>query len=624
MGFPTTPVLDDFIAPDEAPISQGGDWTTATAWWTDGLALTSNHLTTYNGVGPYFGGSIWKDQFTDPFEIYITLDVLPPSPDDYIGFEMFVQKTDVSAAPDGYGIGILQQGADSFRFRLGRYDAGTPAGIDIIDESIGLQVGDVVGLTYTAGKFAAWLVRSGAITKVGSGTDLTYAAPFWITVNADDSHGGSPGLVQMTDFGGGSTVLPPNLSAGTAIALDPLPQTVTQDVQAGSLTYTVWYTFTAPITGVANVFPFGALSGYTPQLTVKVNGGIDIYRNIANYPERPTEFPVTAGEQYWLQIVAPAGNPFPADLRVQVQMFVPLPTPASTIFINDETTANFPASIIDASSGVVTSFVLDFPGGEQMVQLADGTLFLQDVDNARYDIYTAQRVFVTSVAIFNNIHISSNRLNRFYAGNSATDTITVYSPDGALVSSFVVTGHPVSLAPSRTDSVLYYANGTAGAAINRWDIPGNAALSDLAAGVSGYIIKEIFVLADETILVIYRRTAPYDVYIVRYDPAGTTLNTYDTQLDASTTGDTHLAFTQADPTTFAVWIKIGNGVSRIMTIDTASGAILTSFDRIDFTAGRYNGPTTADPTQFFGFSESCTFVLSAGCPGRRSGEQIGA
>jgi hypothetical protein len=205
----------------------------------------------------------------------------------------------------------------------------------------------------------------------------------------------------------------------------------------------------------------------------------------------------------------------------------------------------------------------------------------------------------------------------FYLGHGSAsstpglvETVTAAGAIGA--TTWTLSSSPVAIAPTRDDAILYFADGTSGAAVERWDLVDDVGLSDLAAGVTGYLVREIFVLADGSILVIYDESAGTDVYVVRYSAAGATLNTYSTQFDASTGSDTHLAFANDDPDTFWAWIKITGGQSRFMQIDTSDGTILASFDAYHFTSGLYDGAVSATPAVRFGHSESCTFVITLG------------
>lgn len=410
--------------------------------------------------------------------------------------------------------------------------------------------------------------------------------------------------------------VPPNTTAATAIVIPSLPYTTTQDVRDGSTNYTVFYTYTTSATDeVLELWGFGGTGSFNPLTSVWSDTLGSSYRGINNYREMPIYFAVSPSTQYWFRFNPASNTPNPAVVSIRVATFTQGMAPAGSLFINDASSANFPAALMSSSTGAVVQYILDFPGGEQMVQLEDGTLLVADEDTNTYKIYTGEYVFVASIGDFSNRKISSNRTTLFYVGNTADSTATTYTPLGtATGDSWTLAVDPVSLAPSRDDAILYYADGSSGAAIRRWDIstvPG-AALSNLVAGVAGYTVREIFVLADNTILVLRRQVADTHVFtILHYSAAGATLNDYSALLTASTSVDSHLALDNDDPTYFWSWIKIAGGFSLFQKINVSTGAAAVSFDAIHYTSGSSDEtPVTATPDSYVGHSESCTFVIT--------------
>jgi hypothetical protein len=168
-------------------------------------------------------------------------------------------------------------------------------------------------------------------------------------------------------------------------------------------------------------------------------------------------------------------------------------------------------------------------------------------------------------------------------------------------------------APSRDDAIFYHAEGTAAAPILRWDLPGNIAMSNLAAGVADHTVREIFVLQDNTILVLYRDTSPTSSFFIRhYSAAGATLLDYTSQFSASTGSDPHIALANDDPDSFYVWFKIADGKSRFRNIATATGTVNTTADGWHFSSGLLDASVAAGAPAYFGHSESCTFLITVG------------
>ncbi len=408
---------------------------------------------------------------------------------------------------------------------------------------------------------------------------------------------------------------PTNTTSATAVVMGSLPYTATQTVDDAGTTYSVYYTHTFAATGVYSINGFGDVSVYKPTTTVSSNLAGTSYKNITNYHQMPIYFNVVAGQQLWFRFISNAGNPSPAELHVTLTVvFADTTAPHGSLFINDASSASFPAALLDSETGEPLSYVIDFPGGESMVQLEDGTLLVQDIDTVSFKVYTGEYVFVATLpGIYNNIHLSSNRTTFFYTGNSSTNVITRWSALGtATGDTWNVASAPVALGIARDDSIAYFAAGTSGAAVKRWDLVNNVPLSDLVAGPGGYTTREMFVLGDGTVVVLRKQDATTVFSLIRYSAAGATLTTYTSLLADSDSTDAHLAFANDDPDSFWLWFKIANGFSRFVNIDTVAGTAISPspFEQIHYTSGSYDGDDADVPDSYFGHSESCTFVIT--------------
>ena len=404
-----------------------------------------------------------------------------------------------------------------------------------------------------------------------------------------------------------------NTSAGAAYVANTSDTYVQVTRNAAGVGQILWYTYTTTSETVLGVWGYGETTTYKPTTAILVNAGGDIYAGFNNYPERPIMFATTAATQYWFRF-SPNGGAAGA-LRVSVNPFTVQTPPTGSIFINDASSQDQLASILSSSTGAPLNYVSPFPGGESMTSLQNGTIFVDDTDNSDLRIYTSAYGLIATVAINDQVTLSTDRQTLFYVGYKAAaitpGKIQSVSPTGVLVNDWDVGPGVNAISPSRDNTILYYAEGAAGDVVARWDLVNDIALSNLAAGVVGYVVKEILTLGDGTILVVYRRTAPYDVYVVRYSAAGATLNTYATQFDASTGADTHITYAVDDPVSFWAWIKIANNLSRFMNIMAADGTIVTQFDWTHFSSGSMDGSNTATPAEYFGHSESCQFIITA-------------
>src|SRR6187402_317415 len=115
---------------------------------------------------------------------------------------------------------------------------------------------------------------------------------------------------------------PTNVSALLATDLGTLPASVTQTVDFGGTTYTVWYKFTPDTTGVVSVFGYGDASVYKPDTRVYLGPASApvAYLNVAAGDNQPILFPVTGGVEYFLRFQTNIGNPTPASLAIAAQM----------------------------------------------------------------------------------------------------------------------------------------------------------------------------------------------------------------------------------------------------------------------------------------------------------------
>lgn len=410
--------------------------------------------------------------------------------------------------------------------------------------------------------------------------------------------------------------VPINLDATTAVEITSSPSDITQDVHdiGTGLTYTVWYSYFPTIDGVIGVCPLGALIGYTPQLTVWTGDPTapTHYLFITNYAQGSTYLPVTAGENYFFQIVAPFGNPVPAILNLHFEVFNELTTLDGSLIINDAS-PGFPMVFLSPINGDPLRYINGIVAGELAARVNTGETIFQDVNTLNQVIYDTSFNIAATLPV-DASQLSSNKVDKFYVGVSGVApttyaTISAYTLTGTLIGTLTLTGSFAlpALAPSLDDTILYYEDGGVSPAVKRWDLVGNAPLADLVAGIANFQIREMLILDDNTILVLYFNGSTLDTFVNRYATDGTLMNTY---IATGNTGiDPHLAYGIDDPTTFWAWHKIAGGFSRFLEINSDTGAIVTQFERYHFTSGHSDEPTTLTPTDYFGHSESCTFLI---------------
>jgi hypothetical protein len=413
---------------------------------------------------------------------------------------------------------------------------------------------------------------------------------------------------------------PTNIDAATATDLTGLlPYTLNQDVHFAGGTYTVWYKLTPDWTGVLGIWAHGDIVNppvvYTPLTSIFDNNGLDIYAAIFNYPQRPIQIPVTSGHEIWFRFATNSITVTPALLEGTIQKFPAQSAPIGSILINDASSADYLTALVSPTTGAPLDYVFPLAGGEAMAQLTSGLMLLENIDANNLILYTGGFTQVATVTTEGN-RISSNRSDLFYVGHGSSSStpglVQTVNEVGTIGATTWDVGPALSsLAPSRDDAILYYAQGAAADPIKRWDLATNLALSNLAAGVADHTVREIFVLADNTVLVLYRDTSPTSSCFVRhYSAAGATLLDYTTQFTDSTGTDPHIALANDDPDTFYAWFKIANGKSRFINIETSDGTINTTAEGWHFSSGLLDASVASGAPAYFGHSESCTFLIT--------------
>lgn len=382
---------------------------------------------------------------------------------------------------------------------------------------------------------------------------------------------------------------------------------------SGGTTGNATYTYTPPVDSelVMSFWHFGQIGVYDPTLTIYSDEALSaIYASYAAYPAKPTVVPVVAGTPLWFKVFSGGGNPR-ACLWVRTQAWTAQAVPEGSILINDAG-IELPAALLSSTTAAPLAYRA-IPGGEEMVQLENGTLLVENLRDSTVDFIDSSYATITTIpAPSGTLSLATDRAGTFYVGTSTTDTIESYNSAGAPVASFgPVAVNLAVMWPSRDNTILYYAAGTVAAPVKQWNLLTDSAESDLAAGVANYFVTEIMTMADDSILVLYRRTG-VNFQVIRYSAAGATLNTYSAQFTGLSATDPHLALQASlDPDSFWVWGKIPNsGLSRFFLIETNTGVVQRQFDGPNFTNGSYSPAPTADPDALFGHSESCTFVIA--------------
>lgn len=417
--------------------------------------------------------------------------------------------------------------------------------------------------------------------------------------------------------------VPTNLSAATATDVGTLPAAIVQTVDDSGTTYTVWYKYVGQAGDVVlGVFAYGDAAVYQPTIrcwTGDAGAPTEwIAGNQIFATNKPIQLPIVDGETYYFEIIPNGGDPTPAVLTLAVERAPQDPIQNGSIVVNDDS-HGFPAVVLShLTNYTARRFVYPFPAGEAGDVLADGTMLWYDATADTLESYTNAFVPINSLALVGEAIIRTCQgTQRFFVGTRTNPVIVhLVEADGTFGANWTLTGISslFALAASNDEAVLYHAPSTSGAAVARWDLIGDAPLSDFVAGVSGYFVRDLLVLQDDTIVISYGSLNTGDFFVRRYSAAGSLLNEYPfgTVLTPFFTL-ARLAYAIADPVSFWVWTHLTGdeeGISRFQEIRAADGVPLTVVDHAEYELGAYLPAESATPLGRFGNSFSCPFLIA--------------
>lgn len=426
---------------------------------------------------------------------------------------------------------------------------------------------------------------------------------------------------------------PTNISAATAIDLGSFPASVTQDVYDAGTTYTVWYKFTAAAgQNYAGVWGYGGLGEtYSPTLTVWTGTPPILTGHPVDFPisvqNKPCQFPVVPGTTYYLKFTK-NGDIDPSNLAIEAEYPPTDDAVAGDILVNDDIDG-FGAVIFDpATDYTIRRFVFPIIAGEggDVIESTIRYLFSSIANGASssLELYDADFAMLVSIPFTSNGVFTGVRANQaqslFYVtdmGNGSNNA-KIYTVDISGTLTLIATLdnrlRSYNVASNNAGTILYASGvGSFDSAVRRWDVGGASWLSDLAATVTDYEVRDILVLTDDTILVLYDHVVgAAGGQVIHYDTDGTVLHTYNTFCPSLSFVD-RLASATDDPTSFWVWTQYGTGVNfgknDFWNITIATGAIAIHRIYALYNGGNYGGPVTDSPYARFGNSNSCPFVI---------------
>lgn len=508
----------------------------------------------------------------------------------------------------------------------------------------------------TGGTFAVNVVtyESDGSTPV---TNLVVGNTYYVHVTRS---GGGPALHDLTCTayfsssppppGGNETPsFPANSNWETAVNIPSLPYNITQtDINNGGTNWPVWYKYTAiagqnyiGIWGFSGQTTFGTYQPIIHVYTVPASTPIE-WPN-ATHPifgqNVPVQVPVVPGTTYYFEF-EPNNNAVPAQVTISA-LTGPVPTtfvPVGSIFVNDDAFGFGAAFLSSANSDDhhVLRYLYPFIAGEYGDVLASNSRYLIEEKEVNLKLYNPQLSAVLANIPFvgpagSVVIIRANQTtNKFYAGTrnfSGTTNITSIDANGVQGSVIPLPSPGLSaLVSSNDDATLFLSGNPALTNSNiRTLVLGTGLFgADLVAAVTGYQVRDMLMLSDATLLVLYfKTTSVRDLQVRRYNSTtGALLGTYNFTLGNNLSPISligfgyRLAYAIDSPNSFWIWMHLDSGggfqlrgKERFENVKVSDGSILSSIDYAEFEEGQYKGEQTPTPPARFGNSSSCPFII---------------
>lgn len=415
---------------------------------------------------------------------------------------------------------------------------------------------------------------------------------------------------------------PSNTSAAAATSIGALPYDFTQtDINDSGVNYTVWYKFTAPVNSrVIGAWGFSGntVSGYRPRIIPYLGpSGSPSQIDSINFQNKPIQFVVTAGQEYFLKFESNLNDAIANTLRVRVEVAPTDTIDAGSIIVNDDT-EGFPLAVLSPTTDyTVINFVPDIPAGEACDILSDGVMCFEDFANDEIAVYDKNFALLNSFAkpIVGDSRIRTCRTpDIFYLGSDSANP-EIYSIDNTgtlstLIATLTGAGSLRGMAAKNDQTVLYYSTDTLGSAIKRWDLINDVTLTDFAASDPAYYVTDILVLSDDKVVALYDGYFLGQAYVKVFNAAGTLLNTYFIDNTVHPAGTfCRAAYALDDPNSVWAWIHPEDGLSRFVNVKISDGSFLAEIEQAEYETGGYVKDETATPLARFGPSFSCAFMI---------------
>ena len=426
-------------------------------------------------------------------------------------------------------------------------------------------------------------------------------------------------------------LLPLAQDLGTTLPVNLTPSMTDVDVWVPNRY--LWYKYTGQVGDtVIGFFAFGDLIGFDPTTFLYTNTGADWlspdpWTGVSTQvfgTNVPVQFPVVPGTTYYIRVGKSSAGALTNTITINAQRAPGSTVPAGSIFINDDT-PDLPAGLFSASTGAALGFVYPFPSGEGGDTLASGVIAVTDDVNAKIKVYSSNFVLLSTLdwSLVNSsarIRTSFGQ-NKFYVGVAGSgavhaqiktvDAAGAFGPTTWTLPAAGLTAHAVK----EDGSVLYYTGngGSSNSQIARWDLVNDIAMSDLVAALVNYVIYDILVLSDDSLVVLYMHGGTKDIIIKNFSSAGTLLHTYSLGTAWIGTPTPHLTYALDSPNSFWFWGHLTGGsfgMSRFQNIKVSDGSNIVTFDIPEYVQGAYSLAPTATPSARFGPAFSCPLMIT--------------
>lgn len=403
--------------------------------------------------------------------------------------------------------------------------------------------------------------------------------------------------------------MPTNISPATAIDITSLPYTSPEidldgapmsayDPSCSTADAGVWWKRTAGASLETIVFLVSDESGGNNFPAVSIwdadlnplgcaNG------NVTGSPARSYYgIDIPAGATRYIQVNADGGVDAPAPIILKALYVAPQVIPAGSLCVPSDLN-DTPCVILSADDGSLLymgSWLLTEQGEHlggvigvdawQEPTTAFG--FARYPVASRFDPVTVDGLLIGSHRTGGISPVRSDRSSRFFycrvPDSGAAQLIEVF-PDGTTGDSWTLPANSELTeagAPSRDRTIYYYQDDT-GSPIHRYDLVGEAPLSDLIATVGGSGRgRDLLVTADGDILSMYKPAAT-DWVVQRITAAGSVAATY--AVGVSTGSVPRMDFAIGDASIWVMSFPEGaQNYSRFQHIRLSDGAVLTTFD----------------------------------------------